>query len=221
MKSLLAGLLFSVAIVAAASADLVIESQIESPQINTASTIKVKGDKLRIDMANGPLGAMSTIMDTKSGDAIQLIHSQKMAMKTSGAMLKQAMDAAKGKAAGAGSPELKATGQTEKVAGYDCDIYTWSDGANSGKIWVAKNHPQAAALKSLEKQMRSGILGGAQSGPDTSKLAGAAIKQEMTNQGVKISSSILSVTEQDIDAKEFDVPAGYNAMALPGAPGGN
>src|SRR5579872_4286001 len=98
MKTLL-GLFFSVAIVAAASADVIIESQIESPQLNGATTIKVKGDKLRIDMASGPLGAMSTIMDTKTGDAIQLIHSQKMAMKTSGAMMKQSIEAAKAQVA--------------------------------------------------------------------------------------------------------------------------
>ncbi|MEZ0254618.1 MAG: DUF4412 domain-containing protein, partial [Chthoniobacter sp.] len=187
------------------------------PQLNTSTTTKVKGDKLRVDIENGPAGAMSSIVDTKSGESIQLMHAQKMAVKTSGAALKQAMDAAKDKAGvkpGAAG-ELKPTGQTEKVGDFDCDIYTWTDGTNTSKLWVAKNHPQAAALKAFEKQMRSGFFGGMQMGPDTSNLPGPAIKTETSVQGTKITSTINSIKEQNIDAKEFDVPAGYQSMALP------
>ena len=221
MKALLAFLAVPVIFITTASADWVIESKIESPQMNSATTTKVKGDKLRVDIPNGPAGAMSSIMDTKTGDSVQLIHGQKMAVKTNAAMMKQAMEAAKQKAGAGAAPELKATGQSEKVGDYDCDIYTWGDGATSTKIWVAKNHPQAAALKMFEKQMRSGFFGAAQMGPDTTKLAGPAIKTETTMQGSKITSTITSIKEQDVDTKEFDVPADYQSMALPGAPGGN
>jgi hypothetical protein len=40
-------------------------------------------------------------------------------------------------------------------------------------------------------------------------------------QGTKITSTINSIKEQDVDAKEFEVPAGYQSMSLPGAPAGN
>jgi hypothetical protein len=189
--------------------------------MNSETTTKVKGDKLRVDIPNGPAGAMSSIVDTKSGDSIQLIHAQKIAMKTNAATMKQAMEAAKQKTGVSGGGELKATGQSEKIGDLDCDIYTWSEGPTSVKIWVAKNHPQAAALKAFEKQMRSGFFGGMQLGPDTTKLPGPAIKTETTMQGAKITNTITSVKEQDVDAKEFDVPTGYQSMALPGAPAGN
>lgn len=217
MKALLSALAVTALFIATASADWVIESKIESPQLNSSTTTKVKGDKLRVDIADSPAGAMSSIVDTKSGESIQLMHGQKMAVKTSGAALKQAMDAAKDKAGIKDNTkaELKPTGQSEKVGEYDCDIYTWTDGTNTSKLWVAKNHPQATALKDFEKQMRGGFFGGMQMGPDTSKLPGPAIKTEATVQGTKITSTITSIKEQNIDAKEFDVPAGYQTMALP------
>lgn len=217
MKALFSALAVTALFIATASADWVIENKIESPQLNSATTTKVKGDKLRVDIADGPAGAMSSIVDTKSGESIQLMHAQKMAVKTSGAALKQAMDAAKDKAGVKDSTnaEVKPTGKSEKVGDYDCDIYTWTDGTNTSTLWIAKNHPQAAALKAFEKQMRSGFFGGMQMGPDTSKLPGPAIKTETTVQGTKIVSTITGIKEENIDAKEFDVPAGYQTMALP------
>src|SRR5271154_1777220 len=95
MKAFFTALAVSAIFITTASADWVIESKIESPQMNSATTTKVKGDKLRVDIPNGPAGAMSSIIDTKSGESIQILHSQKMAMKTTAGQLKQAMDAAK------------------------------------------------------------------------------------------------------------------------------
>jgi hypothetical protein len=224
MKAFLSFLAVPFLLIATASADWVIESKIESPQLNSNTTTKVKGDKLRVDIPNGPAGAMSSIIDTKSGESIQILHAQKMAMKTSSAQLKQAMDAAKQSAgikSGGPVPALQATGEKEKVGDYNCEIYTWTDGGTTTKLWVTKDHPQAAALKSLEKQMRAGFFGGMQTGPDTSTLPGVSVKTEVTMQGQKITTTIVSVKDQAIDAKDFEIPAGYQSMALPGAPGGN
>jgi hypothetical protein len=220
MKPLLATLATALLVVTTASADWVIESKIESPQINSTSITKIKGDKVRSDIASGPMGAMSSIIDSTTGDSIQLLHAQKMAMKTSAAQMKQAMEMAKqlsGAKDSTAPTKLQATGEKEKVGDYDCEVWTWADGNMSFKFWVAKNHPQAATLKEMDKKMRGGALGGMQAGPDTSLLPGPAIKTETTVTGVKTTMTILSVKEQAIDAKEFEVPAGYQSMSLPGA----
>ncbi len=60
---------------ATASADLVIESKIESAQLNSTTTIKVKGGKMRVDIPDGPIGAMSSIIDTTTG-SIQIAGSR-------------------------------------------------------------------------------------------------------------------------------------------------
>lgn len=222
MKTFLATAAAAFVLTLTASADWVIESKIENPQMNTNTITKIKGDKVRTDIASGPMGAMSSIIDTATGDSTQLIHGQKMAMKTSAAQMKQAMEMAKqmsGVKGDAAATKPQASGQKEKVGEYDCEIWTWSAGEASAKFWVATNHPQAAALREMEKKMRGGALGGFQSGPDTAALPGPPIKTETTAMGVKTTMTILSIKEQAVDAKEFEVPAGYNAMSMPALPG--
>lgn len=204
-----------------AFADWVIESQIESPQMNSKTTIKIKGDKMRADIASGPMGAMSSIMDSASGESIQLIHAQKMAMKTTAAQMKAAMEMAKksaGPQAGGPAAKLQATGQSEKVGDYDCEIWSWTDGSVSSKYWIAKNHPQAEALKEVDKKMRSGALGSMSGGPDTSVLPGPVMKTETSANGMTMKTTVLSMKEAPVDAKEFEVPADYQALTMPALP---
>jgi hypothetical protein len=222
MKPLFTLLAATFALSVTASADWVIDSKIENPQMNATTVMKVKGDKIRTDITGGPMGAMSSIMDTANGDSIQLLHAQKMAMKTSAAQMKQTMEMAKkmsGLKDGPSTVKPQATGQKEKVGDYECEIYTWADGDATGKYWIAKGHPQAKALLSLDKKMRASAFGGAQSGPDMSLLPGPALKTETGAAGVKTTMTILSVKEQAVDTKEFDVPAGYQSMEMPTLPG--
>jgi hypothetical protein len=223
MKSLLSFLAVSLLCAAAASADWVIETKIESPQLNSNATMKIKGEKLRMDIESGPVGAMSMMMDTASGDSIQILHAQKMAVKTSAAQTKQAMDAItkqSGAKAGPG-PIPTATGQIEKIGDYDCEIYTVNDGKTTTRLWVAKNHPLAAGLKAVEKQMRKGFLAGTNGGPDTSNLPGPALKTEVTTAQGKTTSTILSVKEQPVADGDFEIPQGYQTLAMPTLPGAN
>jgi hypothetical protein len=222
MKAILSLLAVPFLLAATASADLIVELKIESPMMNTNTTMKMKGDKMRADVDGGPTGQMSTITDAKTGDVVTLMHAQKMAMKISAAQMKQSLDqlkAAGGLKDGAAAVAPKATGEKEKVGDYDCEIYTWSDGNTSAKFWVAKNHPKADALKAFSKQMRNAVPG-AKMGPDESELPGPAVKSEVTSQGQKITSTLVSVKEQDLDAKDFEVPADYKSMALPSGLGG-
>lgn len=222
MKTFLATAAATLVFVVTASADWVIESKIENPQMNSNTITKIKGDKVRTDIASGPMGAMSSIIDATTGDSVQLLHGQKMAMKTSAAQMKQAMEMAKqmsGVKGDAAPAKPLSTGQKEKVGYFECEIWTWTDGNASSKFWIATNHPQAAALKEMEKKMRGGALGAAQMGPDMTVLPGPALKTESSAMGVKTTMTILSIKEQAVDAKDFDVPAGYNAMAMPTLPG--
>ena len=81
MKTVLIRLALSLLFAATASADWVIESNVESAKVNGAMTIKVKGDKMRMDIPNERIGAVSSVVDTKTGDTLQIVHAQKAAMK--------------------------------------------------------------------------------------------------------------------------------------------
>lgn len=220
MKTFLIRLALPLLLATTASADWVIESNVESAKVNGVMTIKVKGDKMRMDIPNERIGAVSSIVDTKTGDTLQIVHAQKMAMKMDGEAVKKMITNAREKAGikDGDANELKATGETEKVGEYDCEIYTWSNGTISKKFWVSKNHPQAAALKELEKRMRSGLFGGMQMGPDATILPGAVLKTETTTPAGITRSIVTAIKEQDLDPKDFEVPEGYQTMAAPVPP---
>jgi hypothetical protein len=211
------------ALTVAAPADLIIESKLESPQINSNITTKLKDGRMRADMT-GPLGAMSSIMES-TGDSVQLIHGQKMAMKTSAAQIKQAIETGKKLAGGTTDAEAaktapKATGEKEKVGDYECEIYTWSGGGTTSRFWIALNHPKAAQLKTAEEQMRKGTNSFAGAGPDVSKLPGPALKTENTIANMKTVVTILSIKEEPVPASDFEVPKDYQTMDMSQLGGG-
>lgn len=220
MRSFLIRHVLPLFLVATASADWVIESTVESPKVHGVMVVKVKGEKVRMDIPNERLGALTSIVDTKTGDTLQIIHARKVAIKMDGAALKGMIKAARDKNGikEGDSPELKATGETEKVGDYDCDIYTWSNDTVTKKYWVARNHPDAAALKEWEKQMRNDLLAGIQVGPDTTKLPGPVIRTESVTATGTMRSQITSIKQQEVDAKEFEVPEGYQSVAAPTSP---
>ena len=206
-------------LVASASADWIIESKMENPQMNTPMVIKIKGDKVRSDLT-GPMGAMSSIADSATGDSIQLLHAQKVAMKTSAAQMKQAMEAVQrmtNKTLST-STKITPTGQKEKVGEFDCEIWSADDGSTSTKYWVAPGHPQAKELRALDQKMRTAMMSSGQIGPDTSVLPGPVMKTQVVTSGVTTTVTVLSIKQQNVDASEFDVPAGYQSMTMPSLP---
>jgi hypothetical protein len=221
MKSFLAASAAVLTLITTASADWIIDAKIESPQMTSGMVMKIKGDKIRADITSGPAGPLSSIIDSATGESITLLHAQKMAMKSTGDQVKQAVEMAKKFAGGPSGPSTvkpKPTGQKEKVGDYECEIWTWAEGNLSTRYWISSNHPQAAVLKDLEKKMRKTALGASQIGPDTTELAGVPLKTESDSNGSKTTMSINSVKEAAVEAKDFETPADYQSMAMPSFP---
>lgn len=210
---------------AAARADLIIEQKMESTFQNGNMTMKVKGDKIRTDMNAGAAGDISSIVDLTSGDALTLMHAQKMAMKTSGAQTKQAMEAMK-KQIGAGAdgkvPSNKptATGKTEKVGTYNAEVYTWINPTGTYTFWVTKDYPNYAKIKDqLDKLNKAASAGMGQGmGPDYGALPGMAVKTMIETSGQKITTTLVSVKEETVDPAVFEAPKGYQQMDQPALP---
>ncbi|HEY5296876.1 MAG TPA: DUF4412 domain-containing protein [Verrucomicrobiae bacterium] len=228
MKRTLAFLIL-VSTVAAARADFVIQQKMESAMQNGAMTMKIKGDKIRVDMAIGKMGDMSTIMDLGTGEATTLMHQQKMAMKISAAQMQQMMAQMKSRMNNGGTnaapPKLQDTGKTETINGYSAEIYNWTNSGSNvgGTIWVAKSYPNYKAImaqmdklnKSPMSQMSKGIA------PDTSALPGMVIKTKADVQGQEVTTTLISAQEEPVNASAFDIPKDYqemNAPTMPAAP---
>ena len=203
----------------AARADLVLQQNIESAMMNGTVTTQIKGNRIRLDMPASPQGAMSTIMDLNSGDSVTLLHQQKMAMKVSGAEIKQLAQNMKARSGGTNAPAVfHDTGKTEKVDNYDAEIYNWSspDGANQ-TVWVAKNYPNYSRIKTQMDKLNESPIARLSKGsaPDISSLPGMVVKTQTEMNGQKVTSTLVSVKEQPVDDSVFETPKGYQEMTPP------
>jgi hypothetical protein len=169
---------------------------------------------------------VSSIMDLSTGDSVTLMHAQKMAMKVSGAQTKQMMEMMK-KQTGVGdgktdAPKPTATGKTEKVGAFNAEIYTWAGNGMTQTLWVSKDFPDFAKIKPQLDKVNQSAAGGMARGmaPDQSTLPGMVVKSQMEMAGMKITTTILSVKEEPVDAAVFEAPKDYKEMAQPTLPGG-
>jgi hypothetical protein len=202
-----------------ARADIIIEQKMESAVINGNVTMKVKGDQARMDMPNPLGGNVTTLMNFKSGDMITLMHQQKMAMKMNLADVKKQQEAGQ-KALGVDPAKLekpKATGATEKIGEYNTEVYEMNQGGMQAKLWVAKDFPNAQAIKDQMMKLSSSIGGG---GFDPSKIdvPGMVVKSEVNTPVGKMTVTLVRAEEKPVDDAEFKQPDGYQEMKMPTMP---
>ncbi len=155
----------------AAHADVVIEQKVESAMLNGNMVLKIRADQARMDMPS-PAGQMTVLWNFKTGESTTLMPAQKMAMKGSIKPNQQGAD---------GQPKPKPTGVTEKVGAYVAEVYDISSAQKSGKIWVARDYPNADQLKAELRKMSSATP----LGFDTSTLdvPGMMVKSQLSTLG--------------------------------------
>lgn len=195
-----------------ASADWVMVQKVDTAGQPSEVTTKIKGEQARVDMGN----KMTVIVGAEG--ITMLMHEQKMLMKMDPAALKSAAGMA-GKMAGGPVAKPVATGQKEKVGEWETEIYTWESSMAKGRFWVAKNFPGYKELSAANDKLGK-VVGGAMSSlsPQASDFDGMVVKSEMTMMGKNVVSLLVSAKEQDVDAKDFVPPAGYNEMKMPALP---
>jgi hypothetical protein len=214
MKTLLcAGVLFTVA--AFARADLVVEQKMESAMQNGVITFKIKGDMARIDSPSPVGGTVTTIINTKSGKMVSLMHAQKMAMVMDLATMRGRAEAAM-KSSGVDPSAVKpvATGQKQKIGDWDAEEYTINVGGGTMHVWVAPKFPNGQLVKEELGKFSKAASGGALD-PNSFNLPGVTVKSEMDTAAGKIVTTLQSAKEVAVPDSDFVVPDGYRTMPLP------
>ena len=201
--------------IAAACADFVIEQKVDGlGQQSGNIVVKIKDTKARAELSP----QISYIIDGATGDSITLMHGQKAFMKVSAEQGKALMEKAQN-AQGTGSSPAKpvATGQKENVDQWPAEIFTWSSGSLSVKYWVAKDFPNAAAIQSAMDKARAGGLGAMNKTlvPSPSDFPGMIVKTEMKMKTKTITSTLVSVKEEAVDEKAFEIPGDYKELPTP------
>jgi len=212
-----------------ARADVVIVQQVDGMAQTGQMTIMVNADKVRADVSP----QMSTITNVATGDVTMLMHAQKayivMTAAASKALLAGA-SAMPGTAApgvdgtsAAPLPPLHppaphATGRTDKINGYNAEEYTFTNGNLKATYWISKDVPNGKLVTDAMAKFQKGGLASiaAGIGPDVSVFPGVPVKTEVDLNGQKITTVLVSATEQVVDPAEYQVPAGYVEMKMPG-----
>lgn len=193
----------------ASRADIIIEQTIESSlQPTSKLSMKMKGNKVRTDMGD----QMTTIMDMSTFDSITLMHANKVSVKSNGAQLKAASEAAVTQA----TKDVKPvdTGKTEKVGDLNCSIWTLEVEGSKVTMWVAKDYPDYPAIKAeLDQQAKLST----QASP-MADIDGMVVKTVVEAAGTKMTTTLNSAKKVDLAESDFNVPAGYQEMNAPGAP---
>ncbi len=204
-------------------ADLVIVQAIDNKAAgmnqNMEITMKLKGDRARIDMG----GQMSSIIDGGTGDMITLMHSQKATMTMKGEQLKAMMEQfakTQDRTPTSEVPPLVSTGKTETINGFATEEFTHVMMGNTINYWIAKDYPNYRAI--LEQMTAFSKNMGQMASPGVQQVKpeafpGLPIRTEVTMSGGTgtVISTIVSVEEKSVEASEFNIPADYKAIEVP------
>src|ERR1043166_8497440 len=120
MKAFASFLILVAALSLTARADFTIVQMVEGKGQNHEVTLKVKGDKIRMEATP----QMTMIVDGKTGDVITLMNAQKKIVRISGDKAKAIAEiAAKYSGTNSAKPKLVATGKKMTIEGYEAEEY--------------------------------------------------------------------------------------------------
>jgi hypothetical protein len=200
---------------ATALADLTIVQKVEVGSTPGEMTIRIKGDKLRVD----PAPQVSMITDNKTGDTVTLMHNEKKAVRMSGEKMKAAAEMVS-KFTGATPAGSRSTftslGRKEQVNGISTDLYTIDTAVGKATYYIAPNYPDAAAiLKEMQSAQPAALADATTHMPDFRNLPGVPIKIEMDAQNRHIVMTLVSIKRDPIPDADFVVPSDYSEMKMP------
>lgn len=225
MKRITLSAFAAAALLCTARADLTIVQQVEGAGPKAEMTMKVKGDKARIEAAPG----LSMIYDGTTGETLNISDAQKAVTRTTAAQAKAAgaaMATMAGKQPDAPreKPKITPTGKKETINGYETEEYITDGPTYKVSYWIARNYPQADAIMKQLQAMKPDAMStaGAAVAPDFHDFPGLPIRTNITAGETKIVSTITSVKLDPLPESEFTVPAGYQEIKTPdsGSPQG-
>src|SRR2546423_11938594 len=202
------GLLFS------ARADLTIVQRVEGVGQNGEVTVKIKGDKERIDAPSQP----TRIIDGKTGEMSDLMNEKKSFIRISAQQMKAAAETINkfddGKQA---SPrKLTPTGKKETINGYEAEEFVYETPQFKASFWVATKYPDAADIL---KQMQAPVSGAWKPSnmgmPDYTDFAGLPLRTVISVGNQQVVTTIVSIKKDSISAAEFDIPKDFQELKKP------
>lgn len=203
-------LLFLPAIV---NAGLVLEQQISASNFTATATMKLHGDKMRLDQSNT---GMSVIVDLKSRDSYTLLTNRTYVFKF-GSEVRWEMNEEQKYTHGTNEMDAPAapavdTGKTEVINGRPARIYHWSGAyGHTMTLWVATDFPNYNGIRTELAKVdvfdETGPHRNAQ--PALSTLPGMVVKSKNVFKGREATITLISAKIEPVDPALFEIPPGY------------
>jgi Domain of unknown function (DUF4412) len=210
-----ASLSLSVCLLLNARADLTIVQKIEGAGQNGEITIKIKGDKARIEADP----RVTTIVDRKTGEVINLVNDKKTVIRFSGDAMKAAeemMGQFAGKTEANEKAKLTPTGKKENINGYETEEYVYETPKFKASYWIAPKYPDGAAILKQLQTLNSEIWKQHSKGmPDYRDFPGLPIKTVMSFGGREVTSTLTTIKQDPLSDSEFTVPNDYRELKMP------
>lgn len=204
-----------------ARADLTLVQKIEGAGSVTEMTIKLKGDKMRMEASP----EVTTIIDSKSGEMLTLMNTQKKFLRISGDKAKAFVEMASKYSgdpatAAAEKPKLVSTGKRETINGFQTEEYACETPAFKASYWIALTYPDSATiLKQLQAMTPSAWRSVVKGMPDYRDFPGLPLRTRMITDGKEITSTIVSVKQEPLAEAEFSPSKDFQEMKTPSIEG--
>ena len=201
--------------IASARADLTIVQKVEGAPQSGDVTVKIKGDKERIDTPSQP----TRIIDGKVGEMIDLLSEKKAFIRISAAQMKAAaetmekFDTSKPDTA---TPKLTPTGKKETISGYETEEYVYETPGFKASFWIAPKYPGASAiLKQLQAPFAGAWKPSNLGMPNYTDFPGLPLKTVISVGENEVTTTITSVKQDPLNDSEFTVPKDFEEMKRP------
>lgn len=201
--------------IVSAEADLTIIESVQGLGPPSEVTVKIKGDKLRVDATPD----VATIFNAGTGEMLQVLKAQKSVIRISGEKMKAAtelMDKHSGKSSSAEKAKLSPTGKKEKINGYEAEEYVTDTPSFKARYWVARNYPNGEAIFRELQSIKPPNWDFSKMGiPDFTELPALPIKTVMTVGGAEVTSTITAIKRDALSDADFSVPPDFKELQMP------
>jgi hypothetical protein len=199
-----------------ARGDLTIVQKVEGSGSMKQITMKLKGDKARVEVSP----KITTIMESKGGEILTLMNAEKKFVRISAekskAIAELASKYAKNSSAPAEKSKLTATGRKETINGYETDEYVRESPSVKESYWIALTYPDSAAIvKQLQaitptawNEIAKGML-------DFNDFPGLPLRTIIKTERKEIVSTIISIKQDLLSDMEFTVPRDFQEVKVP------
>jgi hypothetical protein len=181
----------------------VITARVAAQQGGTDVQYSIKGDQFRMDMSSNGM-SMFMLRDAAKNSTMMVMPAQRMYMETSGDMAASMQGERK-------LPDIKLTGKTEKIAGYECEhiLLTGDDGQYD--VCAAKGIGTFVTMMGGPMGRGRGAQAAAwqRLGRDLFPLK----VQKVGNN--EVAFEVTKVEKKSLDNSLFSIPEGFTKMGRP------